>query len=209
MQLHNPVNRQALGESGSSVSNPEFSNIVAGNPTFASLAQELTHLREVQAMKQFFIYNLSGYVNGGASEVFHINIEQGSDFLIQFMTASAYSWDATVGFESWFPIPNTVGATEWAGRGLSAKITDSMAGRELTSGFVPFECFGTPGYGLNFQSVFPIRYLAYRNSKIRFDIRCRDNPARVYNTDVPRDPTNSGEHQFEICLGGYKIFTPQ
>jgi hypothetical protein len=197
------TDRSSLARPGSSVDNPEFSGIISQNPTFASLAAELTHLREVQAMKQFYIYTLSGQLDGQTSDVFTINIEQGSDFYINFITGSAFSYDATVGHESSFPIPNSLGVSAWAGRGLSVKITDSMAGRELVSGWLPFELFATPGYGLNFQTVFPMRYLAYRNNKIRFDVRNRDNANRKEDTGY------TGAHSFEIALCGYKIFTPQ
>lgn len=185
--------RSALARPGSSVDNPQFSQIISENPTFSSLAAELAHAREVQAMKSFYVYTLSGSLAGQASDVFTINIEQGSDFEIRFMTASAFSYDADD--DSSFPIPNSLGVAAWAGRGLSMKITDAMAGRELTSGWLPFELIGTPGYGLNFQNVFPLKYLAYRNNKLRFDIRNRDNADR--------------SHDFEIALCGYKIFTPQ
>lgn len=173
--------------------NPEMANQIAANPTFAALANELLHKREVQAMKYFYCYVLNDEIAGQVTSPFSIQIEQGTDFDCKFMTASVFSYDADNDTD--FPIPNSIGVIPWAGRGLSAQITDSRSGRQLTSGFVPFELFATPGYGLNFQRVFPITYLFARNSRIRFDIRNRDNADRT--------------HSFSIALWGYKIESPQ
>lgn len=172
--------------------NPEMAQEISENPTFSSLASELLHEREVQAMRWQYVYNLSGSIAGQTSQVFNITIEQGTDFLCKWLTGSTFSYDAQNA--SAFPIPNSEGVTAWAGRGLSVKITDSNSGRELTSGFVPMELLCSPGYGLNFQYPFPLRYLFGRNNKVKFDIRNRDAATRT--------------HYFEIALIGFKYATP-
>ena len=187
------MNRSAMPAPGQYTDNVQMADTIDRKPIFKSIANEVQHEREVQAMRYFYAYSVSGSVQGQTTAPFNITIEQGSDFSCKMLTASAFSYDdANV---SDFPIPNSLGATAWAGRGLSVKVTDTRAGRELTSGFVPFELLGTPGYGLNFQNPFPLRYFFYRNSKIRFDVRNRDNTDRT--------------HDFEICVSGFKILTPQ
>lgn len=178
-------------------SNPDMAAEISANPTFSSIAQELLHEREVQAMKYDYIYTLSGSVPSAQTLPFNLTIEQGTDFKCLWMTMSAFSFDSDQGEETDFPIPNSGGFLYWAGRGLSVMITDTRSGRQLTSGFVPIELIATPGYGMNFQHPYPLRYLFYRNTKIRFDIRNRE-------TDTDR-----ANHSFEIALKGFKILSPQ
>jgi len=171
---------------------PELAQAISENPTFSALQNEALHEREVQAMRYSYIYPLSGEVVGQQTTTFNITIEQGTDFLCKFMTGSAFSYDAVNASD--FPIPNSLGVTAWAGRGLSVQMFDSSSGRELTSGFVPFELVFSPGYGLNVQTPLRWCYYFYRNTKVRFDVRNRDNADRT--------------HYFEIALHGYKIVTP-
>ena len=185
--------RRTMPGNGFADSNPEMANAIAGNPVFTSLAQELAHEREVQAMKWNYTYTLSGDITGGQTLPFHVTIEQGTDFKSMYLTASAFSYSDA--HDTAFPIPNSGASVDWAGRGLAVMITDTRSGRTLTSNFVAFELLATPGYGLNFQAPYPFRYLWYRNSKIKFDIRCRDKTNRT--------------HYFEIALNGYKIMTPE
>jgi len=176
---------------------PELAATIAADPTFAALAEEVRHERKVQAMKWWYTYVLSDTLDGQESKPFTLTIEQGTDFKCCYMTASAFSYDAQNA--SSFPIPNSGGLTAWAGRGLTIRITDTRAGRDLTSGDVPFELFATPGYGLSFVKPFPLHYFFLRNSKIRFDIRNLDN--------ANRSDANDSAHAFSIALHGYKYLT--
>lgn len=184
--------RQPMPVPGGYTSNPEMADDIGGNPTFQAIANEVNHEREVQAMRWNYTYTLSGSIVGQATQPFNITIEQGTDFKSKWLTASAFSYDGDDDTD--FPIPNSLGVASWAGRGLSVLVTDTRSGRQLTSGYVAFELLGTPGYGLNFQHPYPLPYFWYRNTKIRFDIRNRDNADRT--------------HYFEIALNGYKILTP-
>lgn len=171
---------------------PELAASIAADPTFAALAEEVKHERHVQAMKWWYTYVLSDTLVGQGSFPFTVTIEQGTDFKCEYLTASAFSYDGSNA--SSFPIPNSAGLTAWAGRGLTMRITDTRAGRDLTSGEVPFELMATPGYGLSFIRPFPFRYFWLRNSKIRFDIRNLDNSTRT--------------HSFNIAMHGFKYLTP-
>jgi hypothetical protein len=171
---------------------PELAASIASDATFAALEQEVLHERKVQAMKWWYTYVLSDSIVGQTSLPFTVTIEQGTDFKCCYMTASMFSFDASNDTD--FPIPNAAGLLYWAGRGLTMKITDTRAGRDLTSGEVPLELFATPGYGISFVKPFPFHYMFMRNSKIRFDIRNLDNSART--------------HYFSIALHGYKYLTP-
>jgi hypothetical protein len=177
---------------------PELAATISQDPTFAALEQEVAHERKVQAMKWWYTYVLTDDIDGQESKPSIITIEQGTDFKCCYLTASAFSYSATV--PTAFPIPNGGGLTTWAGRGLVMRITDTRAGRDLTSGEVPFELFATPGYGLSFVKPFPLHYFFLRNSKVRFDIRNLDNGAAP--------PLAATNHRFSIALHGYKYLTP-
>lgn len=185
--------RATMPHPGGYSSNPEMAAQISENPVFAAVANEVAHQRELQAQKWNYTYTLSGSIAGQATLPFTLTIEQGTDFICQWLTASAYSYDSENA--STFPIPNSAGSTAWAGRGLSVNIVETRSGRELTSGFVALELLGTPGYGLNFQQPYPFKNFFWRNSKIRFDIRNRDSADRT--------------HYFDIALNGYKVVTPQ
>lgn len=180
---------------GMTDTNPVMAQQISENAVFASIANELQHQRIIQAQKWNYTYILNDNIDGQVTSPFYITIEQGTDFLSHWITASAYSYEDDQGDATSFPIPNSLGVTNWAGRGLSVQITDMRSGRELTSGFVPFELLGTPGYGMNFQHPYPFKYLFQRNSKIRFDVRNRDNANR--------------NHEFSISLNGFKVLTPE
>lgn len=176
---------------------PELAATIASDPTFAAIEQEVLHERKVQAMKSWYTYPLLNSIAGSglagqATTAFTITIEQGTDFKCCYMTASAFSYNANTA--SLFPIPNSAGSTAWSERGLTMRITDTRAGRDLTAGDVPFELFATPGYGLSFIKPFPFHYFFERNSKIRFDIRNNDAVGRTA--------------YFNIALHGYKYLTP-
>jgi hypothetical protein len=158
------------------------------NPTFAALKNEMEHARATQAIKWQHVYTISDTVDGGETKPFTINIEQGTAFKCEWLTASAYSYDGSDATS--YPIPNALGSTAWAGRGLSVAITDSNSGRELTSGYVPFELIATPGYGITFNNPYPFKYWFYPNSLIRFDVRNSDNSNRT--------------HTFGLALLGFK-----
>ena len=171
--------------------NPEMEAAIRRNPTFSAITNEVAHEREVQARKWNYTYTLSASVVGQQTLPFNITIEQGTDFQALYLTGSVYSYDSQNATD--FPVPNSLGSTAWAGRGLSVDVTDTRSSRKLTSGFVPIELILTPGYGLNFQAPYPFRYFFYANTKIRFDIRNRDNADRT--------------HTIEIALNGYKVVT--
>jgi hypothetical protein len=177
---------------------PELASSISADPVFSATAAEVVHERKVQAMKWWYTYVLSDSIDGQESKPFIITIEQGTDFFCHYLTASAFSYDASNA--SSFPIPNSGGLTHWAGRGLTVRITDSRTGRDFTSGEVAFELIATPGYGLSFVKPFPFRQLFLRNSKIRFDIRNLDN--------ANRKEDNDSAHQFNIAMHGYKYLTP-
>jgi len=184
--------------------NPEMADAISDSPVFASIANEVAHEREMQAMRYTFIYGLADTITGRATIIsppntlpFILTIDQGSDFKCVAITASAFNYDAAVATD--FPIVNSLGSTAWAGRGLSMRITDTNAGRDLTSGSIPFELLGTPGYGLNFQNPYPFRYYFRRNNKIRFDVTNRDG------TTAP----GRAATEFAIALLGFKIVTPE
>jgi len=184
---------QVMPQGMSTDQNPELAGMISRNPTFASIAMQLQHERDAQAMRWPYIYPVEGTVVGQTTQPFTITIEQGTDFMCENIAISAFSYDAVNA--SSFPIPNSLGATAWAGRGLSIQITETRSGRQYTSGFEPIELLGAPGYGLNFQRPISFRTLILRNSKIRFDVRNRDAATRT--------------HAFAISLIGYKILTPQ
>lgn len=171
---------------------PELRATIDGDPTFAALEQEVLHERKSQAMRWWYTYVLSDSIVGQVSAPYTMTIEQGTDFKCIGITASAFSYDASNA--SSFPIPNSGSLTKWAGRGLTMRITDTRAGRDLTSGDIAFELIATPGYGLSFNRLFPFKYFFLRNSKIRFDIRNLDASTRT--------------HSFSIALHGFKYLTP-
>ena len=96
--------------------NPEMATAIDDNPVFSALAQEVLHDREVSAMRHYFSYEVSGDVPGQVTLPFTLLIEQGSDFKCFAITGSCFSYDAVN--TSTFPIPNALGVTAWAGRGL-------------------------------------------------------------------------------------------
>jgi hypothetical protein len=172
--------------------NIEMAQAINDSPVFSALAQEVAHDREVSAMRHYYQYHLPGELVGQQTAPFTLLIEQGTDFKCYAITGRAYSYDANVASD--FPIPNALGLTAWAGSGLSFMLTDTRSGRQITSGMVPVETVLTPGYGQLLVNPMPFRYFFYRNSKLRFDIRNRDNAGRT--------------HQFDIVLHGFKIYTP-
>jgi hypothetical protein len=190
--MHAPLNRNSMPTGPLATHNLQMANQINASPVFDAVAKEVQHDRELTAMRYNYTYTLSDSIVGQQTLPFFITIEQGTDFSCKWMLGSAFSYDAENDTD--FPIPNSIGATAWAGRGLSVQITDTRSGRNLTSGFVTWETLLTPGYGLNFQQPYPFRYHFYRNTKIRFDIRNRDNADRT--------------HYFEIQLNGFKVVTP-
>jgi hypothetical protein len=198
MNFQIPGQRQgkiAVPQRGTPSAPPVNASVNDPNATYASLEMQIGHERDSQKMKWFYIYTLSGSVVGGNGITpFSITIEQGTDFLCDFITGSAFSFNPTT--NSSFPIPatsNGQAVAAWAARGLTTKITDTRAGRTLTSGFLPFELFCTPGYGLSFIKPFPFRYTMLRNSKIQFDITNLDNSSQA--------------HYFNIALIGNKYLS--
>lgn len=187
--------RSSMPPQGGYTSNPEMAAQISESPVFSAVANEVTHLRNLQAQKWNYTYTLTGEIYGQTTAPYVLTIEQGTDFICHWLTASAFSYDESAENPTAFPIPNSAGVTSWAGRGLSVAITETRSSRELISGYVPFELLATPGYGLNFQHPYPFKNFFWRNSKLRFDVRNRDNANRL--------------HSFAIALNGYKVATPQ
>lgn len=185
-------NRNPMPQARYTPNNPVMANQISENAAFKSLAHEVAHERAVNAMKWVYTYTLSETVPGQSTQPFNIQIEQGTDFECKYMSISTFSYDDQNDTD--YPIPNSLGATAWAGRGLSILITDTRSGRNLTSGYVPIELIASPAYGINMQSPIPFKYFFWRNTKIKFDIRNRDNANRT--------------HEINIALHGYKVATP-
>jgi hypothetical protein len=181
-----------------------FDRNVKTDSVFAALEAEVDHERHVQAMKYWYSYSTAGIIAGQQSLPFAITIEQGTDFKCIGISASAFAFNPAGG--SSFPMPvATAGlaATSWACRGLTVAITDTRAGRTLTSGQVPFELFATPGYGVSFTRMFPFNYFFLRNSKVQFDIRNNENVTFGGSTVA------TGATSFSITLHGYKYMTSE
>jgi hypothetical protein len=178
--------------------NPEMARMIDQNPVFASLAAEVAHEREVSAMRQPFVYTLSGSVDSQSTQTFTILIEQGASFKCMQLTGSCFNFDKVVPTD--FPMQNSAGMEYWASQGLSFDITDTRSGRKLTSGLTAAETLLTPGYGTAFIKPLDFRYYCYPNTKLRFDVRNRDGAP----PNTARAP-----HQFNISLIGYKIYTPE
>lgn len=173
---------------GQYAANPELANQLTDNPVFASLMAEVHDLRERQRARWQYVYGFADQIAGQQTLPFTLTIEAGTDFKCEWLTASVFSYDAVN--PTTFPIPNALGSTAWAGRGLSVSIHDEGSSRDLTSGFIPIELIATPGYGLNFQYPYPFKYHFRKNSQIRFDVRNRDGALRT--------------HEFSFALLGYK-----
>ena len=156
------------------------------DPSFDNIEHTIDRERALQSRRWNYTYVVSGSVVGGQTIAYDMNIEQGTDFKGKVMMGRAYSY--TDAATTSFPWP---GATDFAMSGLMVNITDSNAGRSLTSGFVPFECMMSPGYGIGLYQPLQWPYFLYRNSKLRFDIRNTDNSTRT--------------HSFSILLNGFKL----
>lgn len=164
---------------------------------YKSIAQEAAYKRLIQVNKYSYTYTLSGIIPANTTAPLILAIEQDADFCIEKITGSVYGPVALVtgipsGGATDFDMPGT--STGFACRGLTVKITDTGAGRELTNGFVPVENILTPGYGDQFYQPYRLNYMVKRSSKLRFDFRNRD--------------TRVGAHQqVDVCLNGYKYGT--
>lgn len=169
--------------------NPEMSAQISRSNIFSAIAANLEHENIAQAMHHLYSYPLEvpGIVGQSTVAAF-INIEQGTDFKCMQIFGSAFSYDA--GHPTLFPVP---GATDFAARGLSIKITDSRTGRELIGDFCPVESLLTPGYGINWQTPLDFKYLFPANTKIVVTIKNRDSSSRT--------------HDLSLVLKGFKIAT--
>jgi len=166
--------------------------------------QEAAHFRAIQLSKFQFAYVLNISVANNTTIPAYLTIQQDADFKIERITGSCYGPTDENGVRSTnastiFPlagtaVPSGAGLGAYADRGLLTRITDTGAGRELTSGFIPLETILTPGYGLSKSADFPFTYYTLRNSSFRFDIRNRDTTADLF-------------HFCSIVLSGYKYVT--
>ena len=154
------------------------------------------HFRQIQMTKYAFIYTLNVPVANNTTLPALLTIEEDADFIVHSFTGSCYgpcdvNGARQTGVATIFPLAGTT--TGYADRGVTAKLTDTGAGRTLTSGFVPLEAILSPGYGMSpsLQTLFPFKYTIRRNSKIQFDLRNRDTTANYF-------------HWVSICLQGEK-----
>lgn len=155
----------------------------------------IQNFRRVQLSEYAFIYVLNVPVANNTTLPAMLTIEEDADFLVHSITGSAYgpcdvngARQATIA--TVFPLAGTT--VGYADRGLMAKVTDTGAGRVLTSGFIPLETILSPGYGLAMDTPYPFKYLIKRNSKMQFDFRNRDTQVGGYY------------HFTSICLHGTK-----
>jgi hypothetical protein len=166
---------------------------------------EAAHFRAIQLSKFQFAYVLNIAVANNSTLPAFLTIQQDADFKIERITGSCLgptdangirSIDASTDFPlAGTAVPSGPGLGAYADRGLLARITDTGAGRELTSGFIPLETILTPGYGLSKGPDFPFSYYALRNSNFRFDLRNRDTTDDLF-------------HFCSIVLTGYKYDVP-
>lgn len=159
---------------------------------------EIQNFRRIQVSKYAFIYALNVPVANNTTLPAILTIEEDADFLVTSITGSAYGPTDVTGLrlvdsETDFPLAGTTSG--YADRGLQCKITDTGAGRLLTSGFISLETILTPGYGISLYTPYPFKYLIRRNSKIQFDIR---------NRDTVTDDEVTLYHFTSICLNGIK-----
>lgn len=174
-----------------------------------TILAELQSYAETQLVK--YDYTLSGTiaVPNGQSRALILNVEQDADFLICEATMSCYGPTDANGIplfdnaplslpKTSFPTLGSSGTLQVAQRGLTMAITDTGSGRLLTSGEIPVELIGTPAYGQQIYIPWKLRYLALRNSKLRFDLRNRDQAVDSGSAPVQQ------YHYFEIALHGYK-----
>jgi hypothetical protein len=160
-------------------------------------ALEAQNFRRIQETKYAFIYVLNVPVANNTTLPALLTIEEDADFLVHSITGAAYGPTDVNGARqasvaTIFPLAGTT--LGYADRGVMARISDTGAGRLLTSGFVPLETILTPGYGLSMDTPYPFKYLIRRNSKIQFDLRNRDTTASYY-------------HFVSICLHGTKYMS--
>jgi hypothetical protein len=170
---------------------------MAESQAFSAVVQEANYRRDVQKYKFNYTYHINAIVNPASVLPVLLTIEQDADFWIVQMTGSVYGPCNANGVPTSGPtdfiMPGWPGA---AGRGLTVKINDTGAGRDLTSGFVPVELLLTPGYDLQFHLPYQVKYFAKRNSKIRFEFTNRDAQANA-------------RQQVDIAINGYKYALPE
>ena len=144
---------------------------------------EAAEFRRIQLTKYRFLYCLNVPVANNTTLPALLTIQEDADFKIEFITGNAYGPTDQAGIRQLaintdFDLAGTTAG--YADRGLVTRITDTGAGRELTSGFVPVEAFLSPGYGIALNEPLPFKYFVRRNSSFRFDIRNRDTTAGGY-----------------------------
>lgn len=147
-------------------------------------AQEAAHFRRIQLSKYTFWYTLNAVIPNNSTLPCFIDIDEDADFMIEKITGSCLGPTDLNGVRS------LAGATDfdmagttagYADRGLSARITDVGAGRNLTKGFLPLETLLSPGYGLSLFQAYLAKYFARKNSKIQWDIFNRDTAANLFH----------------------------
>jgi hypothetical protein len=164
----------------------------------SAVIAELQKLTEDQLFKWQYDYSASGVIKNNSTASLTTTIQQDADFLVTHITGKLFGpTDASgvvyTGETTDFPTP---GDNALSASGLSFKMTDQGAGRELSSDFIPFELILTPGYSTILYQPFPFKYLLRRNSTLRFDIRNRDTKSKAGGGDL--------YHSVSIMLHGYK-----
>ena len=152
-----------------------------------------------------FAYTISKAVPMNSNATVTLTMERDALFIWDKLTASVVAPSDVNGIRQSgtlltdFPLAGTTPAVagfQYSDHGLSVKITDTSAGRELTSGFVALETLFTPGYMESFYLPLEWNYACRENTKIRFEINNRDtgstNGSALY-------------HYVSFALIGHKI----
>jgi len=181
--------------------NKEF--IMQGvNPVIA----EIQTASKIQRVKYWYTYTITSTIANGSTRPLLVTIEQDADFQILELTMACNApvnedgtpigTGATVGDTGVTDFP-LFGNVAQSARGLTIQITDTGAGRVLTSGEIPVENIGTPAYGQQLYIPYKMKYLALRNTKLRFDVRNRDLAVTTPNSKAQY-------HEISIGLTGFK-----
>jgi len=149
----------------------------------ASIAIEAQAQIEKGKFRFPFVYNISKAVPMDSTAVATLTMERDALFLWEHLTGSVVAPADVNGIRqngtllTDFPLAGTTPAAasnQYADHGLSVKITDISAGRELTGGFVALETLFTPGYLEQFYLPLPWHYSCRESTKIRFELTNRD-----------------------------------
>lgn len=160
---------------------------------YANVREEAAHQAQVAERKHPFIYTVEEVVANNTTYPALLQIEDDAHFQVTHITISALGPTDENGVRqnasaSDFDLAGT--STGYADRGLAIQLSES-GGRKFTSGFVPIELMGAPGYGLQYANPYPFKHLLKRNTTLSIDIRNRDTASGLY-------------HAITIAFNGFK-----